>query len=68
MLEEQLTAPVRFASTLEGIAASGIDTFVHIGPGDVTAGLVKRTVPQSDVKVVSSLKDALDVARELSVH
>lgn len=63
----QLTAPVRFAETLENIASTGIDTFVHIGPGDVTAGLVKRTVKDADVKVVSSMDQARAVARELSV-
>lgn len=63
----QLTAPVRFAETLENIASTGVDTFVHIGPGDVTAGLVKRTVKDADVKVVSSMDQARAVARELSV-
>ncbi len=58
-LRRQLTSPVRFAATLEGMAASGIDTFVHIGPGDVTAGLAKRTAKGATVHVVSSL-DAID--------
>lgn len=64
----QLTGPVRFAETLEHIASSGVDTFVHIGPGDVTAGLVKRTVTDANVKVVSSIDQARTVARELSVQ
>ncbi|MDK1009617.1 MAG: ACP S-malonyltransferase [Actinomycetota bacterium] len=67
-LAQQLTAPVRFAETLEHIAASGVDTFVHIGPGDVTIGLVKRTVGDANVRVVSSIEDARAVAGELSVH
>jgi [acyl-carrier-protein] S-malonyltransferase len=66
-LLSQLTAPVRFAETLENIASAGIDTFVHIGPGDVTAGLAKRSVEGADVKVVSSMDQARAVARELSV-
>ncbi len=53
---------------LESIAADGVDTFVHIGPGDVTAGLVKRTVKGVDVKVVSSIEQARTVAGELSVQ
>jgi [acyl-carrier-protein] S-malonyltransferase len=64
----QLTGPVRFAETLENIASSGVDTFVHIGPGDVTAGLVKRTVTDANVKVVSSIDQARTVARDLSVQ
>jgi [acyl-carrier-protein] S-malonyltransferase len=64
----QLTAPVRFADTLENIASTGVRTFVHIGPGDVTAGLAKRTVKDADVRVVSSLEQARMVAEELSVE
>ena len=43
--------------TLERMAAAGIDTFVHVGPGDVTAGLARRTVKGSNVVTVSSLDD-----------
>ena len=53
----QLTGPVRFAQTLRGMAESGVETFVHIGPGDVTAGLAKRSVEGTDPVVVSSLDD-----------
>ncbi len=66
-LAEQLTSPVRFAESLEAMAQAGVDTFVHVGPGDVTAGLAKRTVPDATVKVVSSIADARTVAEELSV-
>ena len=67
-LSEQLISPVRFAQTLEAIAASGIDTFVHVGPGDVTAGLAKRTVADATVHVVSTIDQAREVAGELSVQ
>ncbi len=67
-LIEQLTSPVRFAESLEHIAERGVDTFVHIGPGDVTAGLTKRTVKGANVRVVSSLEQARKVAAELSVQ
>ncbi len=61
-LARQLVSPVRFAETLAGMAATGIDTFVHIGPGDVTAGLARRTVPDATVHVVGSLEDVAAVA------
>ena len=67
-LVTQLTAPVRFAESLGAIAADGVDTFVHIGPGDVTAGLVKRTVKGAEVRVISSIEQARTVAGELSVQ
>lgn len=67
-LSRQLTAPVRFAESLSNMAEAGIDTFVHVGPGDVTAGLVKRTVSDATVYVVSSLDEVNAVAQTLSVE
>ena len=61
-LERQLVSPVRFAESLVAIADEGVDTFVHIGPGDVTAGLVRRTVPAATVHVVSALEMVAPVA------
>ena len=62
----QVVSPVRFAESLEAMAATGIDTFVHIGPGDVTAGLAKRTVPGATTLVVASLEDVGEAADTLS--
>jgi [acyl-carrier-protein] S-malonyltransferase len=56
-LAAQLTGTVRFAESLQGMAAGGIDRFVHVGPGDVTAGLAKRSVDGTQPVVVSSLED-----------
>ena len=67
-LAEQLVEPVLFASTLEHMAEDGITTFVHVGPGDVTAGLVKRTLPHASVHVVSNLEDVATVATDPSVQ
>ncbi|MBT8200781.1 MAG: hypothetical protein KJO36_09705, partial [Acidimicrobiia bacterium] len=58
-----LTAPVRFVETLSAMSASGIDTFVHVGPGDVTAGLVRKTVPGATVAVVDSLESVAEAVR-----
>lgn len=56
-LARQVVTPVRFSETLENMNSTGIDTFVHIGPGDVTAGMAKRTLDGAQVVVVSSLAD-----------
>ena len=40
----QLTAPVRWAQSLEAMRADGADRFVEVGAGNVLAGLVKRTL------------------------
>ncbi len=61
-LRRQLTGAVRFEETLHSMAAAGIDTFVHVGPGDVTAGLVRRTLPEATVHVVSTLESVPAVA------
>ena len=66
-LSDQLTAPVRFSESLANMATIGVDTFVHVGPGDVTAGLARRTVKDASVMIVSSLVEARTVAEELSV-
>ena len=67
LLARQLVAPVRFAASLKSIAASGVGTFVHVGPGDVTAGMAKRTVKGSHVLVVSSIPQAGEAATFLAV-
>ena len=67
-LAEQLVQPVQFAPTLERMAADGIMTFIHVGPGDVTAGLAKRTLPDATVHVVADLDDIAAVANDPSVQ
>lgn len=60
-LVAQLTSPVRFAESLAAMAAAGVTTFVHLGPGDVTAGLARRSVQGAETLVVSSLDDVARV-------
>ena len=67
-LRDQLTSTVRFAESLEAMSRAGIDTFVHIGPGDVTAGLAKRTIKDAVVHVVASTDEARAIAELLSVE
>ncbi|MEM1115063.1 MAG: ACP S-malonyltransferase [Bacteroidota bacterium] len=43
-LLDQLTAPVRWAQSLEAMAASGATRFVEVGTGKVLSGLVRRTL------------------------
>jgi [acyl-carrier-protein] S-malonyltransferase len=56
-LGRQVTRPVLFADTLVDMERQGIDRFVHIGPGDVTAGLVRRTIQDARVVVISDFED-----------
>ncbi|GBD02525.1 Malonyl CoA-acyl carrier protein transacylase [bacterium HR18] len=43
-LVEQMLAPVRFTQTLRRMQGDGIATFWEVGPGNVLAGLVRRTL------------------------
>lgn len=65
MLIEQVTSPVRFSDSLLAMAGSGITHFVHVGPGDVTAGLARRTLPDVEVITVSDLADIPPAAEAL---
>lgn len=49
LLVQQLTSSVRWAHTLRQMWADGIRTFYELGPGNVLAGLVRRTLPEATV-------------------
>lgn len=65
-LEAQLTGTVLFAETIAAMEADGISTFVHVGPGDATAGLAKRCAKDATVHTISSLDDVASVAEQLA--
>ncbi|MAQ93177.1 MAG: [acyl-carrier-protein] S-malonyltransferase [Rhodothermaceae bacterium] len=50
-LLDQLTAPVRWAQSLERMQADGTERFVEVGTGKVLSGLVKRTLGRDAVSV-----------------
>ncbi|MGH8927461.1 MAG: ACP S-malonyltransferase, partial [Acidimicrobiia bacterium] len=55
ILADQVVSPVLFSQTVQGMASAGVDLFVHVGPGDVTAGMARRAAPGSRVVAVSDL-------------
>ncbi|MGH8871819.1 MAG: ACP S-malonyltransferase [Acidimicrobiia bacterium] len=57
LLARQVVEPVLFADSLEDMSSSGIDIFIHVGPGDVTARLARRTVEGAEVHTISGLDD-----------
>ncbi|MEX1005080.1 MAG: ACP S-malonyltransferase [Acidimicrobiia bacterium] len=60
-LRDQVVGRVRFADTLRNMASAGIRGFIHVGPGDVTAGMVKRTLEGGNTLTVSALEGIDDV-------
>jgi [acyl-carrier-protein] S-malonyltransferase len=55
LLIRQVVSPVRFADSVAAMAKSGIDLFIHVGPGDVTAGLARKSAPEARTATVSDL-------------
>ena len=63
-LEVQVYSPVRWIETLQRLSALGCDRFLEVGPGNVLAGMVKRTLPSARVASFGTLGD-LEAARAL---
>ena len=55
-LVSQVCSPVRWSASLEYMWAQGIRRFLEIGPGTVLAGLVRRTLPEAEVRSVGMLE------------
>lgn len=54
-LIRQLNSPLLWEDSIKAIYASGIDTFIEVGPGKVLAGLIKRIVPEAKILSADSL-------------
>jgi [acyl-carrier-protein] S-malonyltransferase len=66
-LEVQVYSPVRWIDTLRGLNALGCDRFLEVGPGNVLAGLVRRTLQDVQVASFGSMAD-LDAAAAVVAH
>ncbi|MGQ0849066.1 MAG: ACP S-malonyltransferase [Actinomycetota bacterium] len=64
-LARQVVSAVRFSETLVNMAGTGIGTFVHVGPGEVTAGMAKRSAPGANTLIVSDLTGIAPAAAAL---
>jgi [acyl-carrier-protein] S-malonyltransferase len=60
----QVYSPVRWIESLRRLAELGCDRFLEVGPGQVLAGLVRRTLPGVKVASFGSMAD-LPAARTL---
>lgn len=65
LLARQVWSPVLFGASLRSMAAAGVEVFVHVGPGDVTAGMARRTVRGCGALTVSSIAGAEEAAARL---
>jgi [acyl-carrier-protein] S-malonyltransferase len=65
LLEQQVTAPVRFTEMIEFLGRSGVDRVLEIGPGRVLVGLVARVsrdLARASLGIAKELDDAADFA------
>jgi [acyl-carrier-protein] S-malonyltransferase len=65
ILRSQVVSTVRFSECLTDMASRGMDTFVHVGPGDVTAAMARRTVEDAITLAVSSPEDVDEAVRAI---
>jgi [acyl-carrier-protein] S-malonyltransferase len=64
-LLRQVAAPVRWHETIEAMLASGIETFVEVGPGKVLSGLLRGIRKGVPIHQVSDPEGVERVAKEL---
>ena len=62
-LVEHLTQGVDWVAAVERMAASGVTTFIEVGPGRVLTGLFKRIAPDAEALTTDdpAAPDGLDV-------
>ena len=63
LLEQQVTAPVRFSDMVARMKALEVDQFLEVGPGRVLSGLIARIERRAKRANFSSLAE-LDEVRE----
>jgi [acyl-carrier-protein] S-malonyltransferase len=52
-LQDQVTSTVRWTECMESLLERGCDFFIELGPGEVLAGLLRRTRKDADIVSVS---------------
>ncbi|MFA6547044.1 MAG: beta-ketoacyl synthase N-terminal-like domain-containing protein, partial [Limisphaerales bacterium] len=53
LLARQIVSPVNFTGEIEALRASGVTTFLEVGPGRVLSGLVQAILPGRDVETIA---------------
>lgn len=65
LLEQQVSASVRWNQSVENMIQMGVDTFVEIGPGKTLAGFIRKIDKSVQVYNVETPEDAQKVIKEL---
>jgi [acyl-carrier-protein] S-malonyltransferase len=67
-LADHLVRPVRWRPSLLALCDLGVDSLIEVGPGNVLAGLARRTVPNVPVRNVATPEDVAPVLTPVEVH
>lgn len=59
LLSRQICSPVQWERTVRRMTASGIDTFIEIGPGKTLTNMIKKTDPEVKVYPAVDLQTVL---------
>ncbi len=65
LMEKQINHPVKWDSIVSDMVASGIDTFIETGAGNVLQKLIKRIAPEVGAYSVENFESAISLAKEL---
>jgi len=57
-LAASLVTPIRWTAVLAKLERLGVTRYLDVGPGKVLAGLVRRTLPDSNIEIVSNREPA----------
>lgn len=68
LLSQQIYSPVKWQQTIEHMTASGIDTFIEVGPGKTLSGLVRRISPGAKCFNVCEYEEILKVDNALNAN
>jgi [acyl-carrier-protein] S-malonyltransferase len=67
-LQDQVTGTVRWLDCVERLAGLGCDFFIELGPGEVLAGLLRRTRKNADVISMSDAESVRKGAEKIAVQ
>jgi [acyl-carrier-protein] S-malonyltransferase len=63
-LVQQIISPVRWQSIMENMMEHGVTTFIEVGPGNVLAGLLRKTAEAKDFAVrIYSISNSEQIAQ-----
>lgn len=66
LLAKQISSPVRWQQSMERMIASGVDTFIEIGPGKTLAGFLRKIDRSVSVYNIQTTEDLEQVAKAVS--